>query len=130
MKLNFFSSETFPNYKRENSSPKVSFGKSGVISFNDAACTLIGIAEKSKITLAQDEEDAANWYFFIDEEHGYPLRIGYDKKGVIFNHVGMIRAFYGAFGLDIQTRQFLIAGQHTIIKGSKTKYWGIIVIPK
>ncbi len=109
---------------------RVSFGKAGTITFNYPACTLIGIKNEDKVTLAQDEGSATDWYFFKDEVNGFKLRNGYDKKGCLFNHAKMVQELVSAFGLDESiTHNFLLAGQPTIIKGDKTQYWCLLVKP-
>lgn len=111
-----------------NKNPRISFSKNGVINFNEAACQLMDLTVTDKLTLCQDEENPENWYFFKDKENGFDVRKSYDKKGVLFNHSKLTAELLKAFGLDEgMTHGFLIAGQPTIIKGDKTKYWGLIV---
>jgi hypothetical protein len=128
MKLQYFSNQTLPQTRGGgNKLAKVSFGKGGVISFNGAAAALIGLKSGDKVTLAQDEEDPKCWFFFKDKDHGYELRLGYDKKAVMFNHVHLIDSFNNCFGLSRETKQYLIGGTPTVLKGSKTEYWGVLV---
>lgn len=109
-------------------SARVSFTKSGVIQFSPSASELMGIKSGDKITLAQDEEDAHNWYFFKDSQHGFELRAGYKDAGCMFNHRGLVHELLGAFGKpEDVTHKFLIAGEPTVMKGDKTKYWGILI---
>ena len=128
MKLKTFNSETLPKQNGGGSKmPRISFNKAGAISFNQAACKLMGATEKDKLTLAQDTEDTDNWYVFIDNENGFPVRLGYDKKGCLMNHKKLVDAVVAGFELkEGITHSFKIAGQPTTVKGDKTKYWGLI----
>jgi hypothetical protein len=130
MKLNYFSEQTLPKQKGRGRRglARVTFGKKGVISFNPQACELMGIKDRDKITLAQDEEDPKNWYFFKDSQHGFEVRSGYKGRGGIFNHRTMVHEFLVAFEMDESiSHSFLIGGEPTVIAGSKTKYWGILI---
>lgn len=131
MKLIKLDQTTLPKqFGGGNKTPKVSFGKSGTVSFNAPACKLMEFEPLTKITLAQDEEARDNWYFFKDDVNGFGLRQGYDKKGCMFNHSKMVGELVGAFGMNKDiTHNFLIAGKPTMIKGDKTKYWGLIMRP-
>src|SRR6185312_5396774 len=128
MKLMYFSEQTLPKVMGGgNKRARVTFGKSGVISFNSIACQLMGVKAGTKVTLCQDEEEPRNWYFFLDPAHGFELRSGYDDRGCLFNHSGLVAAFLGAFSLDAEkTHAFPIGGEPTVLTGSKTKYWGIL----
>ncbi len=107
---------------------RVSFNKSGTISFNETACTLVGLGKETKVSLSQDEEEKDNWYFYIDAEAGFDVRTGYDKKGCLFNHSSLVKEVVAHFELpEDSTHSFLIAGKPTIVKNDKTKYWGLIV---
>jgi hypothetical protein len=99
-----------------------------VITFNKEASQLAGLSSKTKVTIAQDEEHPENWYFFIDPQHGFELRPGYKGAAAQFNHVSLRNAFLEAMGKDLGvSHSFKIAGQPTVMKGSKTQYWGILV---
>jgi hypothetical protein len=132
MKLKYFTEQTVPRSARGGgSTPKVTFSASGAISFNPAAGQLMGLKQGTKVSLAQDETEPDNWYFFIDKQNGFEVR---DAKGKawIFQHAVLVREFKQARELDIEkTIKGLIAGQPTILKGDKaeTKYWGILVKP-
>lgn len=129
MKLMYFSAQTLPKQMGRGSKlPRVAFSKSGTITFNPPACELIGLKAGDKITLAQDEEDPRNWYFFKDAQHGFELRAGYKDKGSMFNHKVMVSAFLQAFEKpEDVTHNFMIAGQPTVMKNDKIKYWGILI---
>ncbi len=131
MKLVEFNSETLPKKVGGGSKiARVSFAKAGTITFNKAASSLMELSEGDKVTLAKDEEDPDNWYFFKSET-GFPLRSGYDKTGTMFNHSILVTSFRQAFDLsDDVSHSFIIAGKPTIIKGDKTKYWGILITKK
>lgn len=110
---------------------KVTFGAKGAVSFNEAAAGLIGLKKGAKISLAQDEEDPDNWYFFLDKEHGFEVR---DVKGKywLFQHTHLVRQFMEGKGLEVgKSAKGIIAGQPTVIKGDKanTQYWGILIRP-
>lgn len=128
MKLNYFSEQTLPklNVGGKSGTPKVSFNKSGTISFNGKACELLSLKTGDKVTLAQDEDEPGNWYFFKDE-NGFAVRDGYDKKGCLFNHSVLVKTFNECFGLPAETKGYIIAGKPTKINGSKTEYWGILI---
>lgn len=129
MKLIYFSEQTLPKQMGVGIKlPRVSFNKAGLISFNKKACELIGLKAGEKVTLAQDEEDPRNWYFFKDAQHGFELRPGYKDAGCLFNHRQMTESLLQAFQkpMDI-THKFTIAGIPTVMKSDKTKYWGILI---
>lgn len=131
MKLKYFSQQTLPKVMGGgNRAARVSFAKSGTITFNEPATQLMGLKVGDKVSLSQDEEDPVNWYFFKDKEHGFEVRSAYDKKGCMFNHSKMVSAFITAVELEEGiTHSLLIAGKPTTIKGDKaqTQYWGILV---
>lgn len=131
MKLIYLSQQTCPKIMGGgNKLPRVAFNKSGTINFNGSACALMEIKPGDKVTLAQDEDDPYNWYFFKDTNHGFPVRAGYDKKGCLFNHSTMVKQMMSAINYDTEvTHNFIIAGVPTVMKGDKVKYWGIIVKP-
>ena len=128
MKLTKFNKTTLPKQWGGGASlPKISFGKSGVISFNKSACALLDIAPGDKIQLAQDEDDLANWYISKDKD-GFELRgKDFDKIGSLtFNHKTMVTSFFESFEMPVdKSRTFLISGEATTFE--KTKYWGILV---
>jgi hypothetical protein len=132
MKLKYFTEQTSPRASRGGgSTPKVTFGAKGAITFNPAAAQLMGLKKGSKLSLAQDESDPENWYFFLDKEHGFEVR---DVKGKtwLFQHTTLVRELKLSKELDLNgTIKGLIAGQPTILKGDKaeTKYWGILIRP-
>lgn len=128
MKLNYFSEQTLPKMGGGSKAAKVSFGKSGVISFNRPACELMALKAGDKVTLCQDEQEPRNWYFFKDPTHGFELRAGYKDNGCMFNHRQMVESFLRAFELatDI-SHGFKLGKEATVLTGSKTKYWGILV---
>lgn len=128
MELVYFSAQTMPRKSGGNKHSRITFSKAGAIVLNESAGKLIGLTGGGKITIAQDKNEPENWYIFLDE-NGFALRgKGDDKKGYAFNHVELVKAFIEAIGKDInESHSFLIAGQPTILKGSKTQYWGILV---
>jgi hypothetical protein len=129
MKLTYFSEQTYPKQTgRGGKLPKITFGKTGIITFNREACKLAGLTSKDKVTIAQDEEEPENWYFFKDPQHGFELRPAYEGKSAQFNHVTLSKAFLEAMGKDLAvTHNLKIAGKPTVMKGSKTEYWGILI---
>ena len=129
MKLMYFSEQTLPKQMGGGSKvSRVAFSKAGIITFNPPACELISLKAGDKVTLAQDEEDPRNWYFFKDPQHGFELRAGYKDKGCMFNHKVMVHSLLTAFGKpEDVTHNFKVAGQPTIMKNDKTKYWGILI---
>jgi len=129
MKLNTFNAITLPRQWGGATGvlPKISFGKSGVIYFNKAACSKLGLTPGEKIALAQDEDDPANWYLFKHKD-GFELRSkDFEKIGSLtFNHKTLYLSFTESFELDQSTSYtFLISGESTLIE--KTICWGILV---
>ena len=130
MKLKFFSEQTKPqDGSRERSSvPKIYITKRGVINFNKSSSQLMEIKPGNKITLAQDEEHPNEWYFFKDDLHGFFLKLGYNKQGCIFSHSSLVRELLESVGKPLDKNySFLIAGQPTMMKNDKTKYWCILI---
>jgi hypothetical protein len=133
MKLKYFSEQTLPKFGggTRNGSPKINFGKSGTITINRFAAKLMELNADDKITIAQDEDDPANWYLFKDSQHGFLVRGKKAQDGqtgdLQFNHKGLLLEICKACEIsDEQSHNFLIAGQATMIKGDKTKYWGLL----
>jgi hypothetical protein len=128
MELEYFSEQTLPKTIGGRASVnRISFNRQGLISFNRFACDMIGIKTGTKITLAQDKKDTNCWYVFIDP-NGFEVRSGYKDKGCMFNHKELVAKVIESVGLDTsKTHSFKIASVPTEIKGSKTKYWGILI---
>lgn len=128
MKLKNFNLKTLPKINAGRTQvARVTFTKYGTIAINARASTLMGLAKDTKITLSQDEDDKDNWYFYIDPDDGFPVRVGYDKKGVLFNHAGLVKEVVEYFELSRdRSHGFLLAGKPTTIKGDKTNYWCLI----
>lgn len=129
MKLTKFNSISFPKGQSggRSSSPKVSFTKTGLITFNKKAVELLGIKEGDNVSLCQDEEEPNNW-FVAKEKEGFSVRdVSGNKVGTLsFNHKELVNTFLNCFGHQVGiTHSFLLAGQPTTIE--KTKYWGILV---
>lgn len=106
----------------------ISFSKAGTITFNQPACERIGLSAGTKISIAQDEEEAANWYVFIDEANGFELRCKNPQKdkACTFNHKALCTTIIEACGLSTdETHRFLIGGEPTPL--GKTQYWGILI---
>lgn len=127
MKLITFDSETLQPQRLNKSVPKVSFGKTGIISFNKAASEKMGLTDGCKVSFAQDESQPENWYFFLDTK-GYPVRRNTTSKSTnyIFNHQKLAHTFKDAIGVSTgNTYSFIIGGQPTVLKG--VKYWGLLI---
>lgn len=89
----------------------------------------------TKVTVAQDEEQSDCWYVFKDDQHGFQLRAGYDATkqpgALMMNHKKLHTLVSAGCALNPdETHNFLIAGQPTMMKGDKTKYWGLLVKSK
>lgn len=127
MILTEFSEKTFPRTTGRGAGtvPKVSFTKVGTITFNKAACDLIGIKPNEKVSLAQDTKSAKDWYVYLDSKHGYAARLASDKKGCIIQHTGLVRKFKECFSLGDKTDVLVIAGLPTVVE--KVKYWCILI---
>jgi hypothetical protein len=128
MKLNYFSSQTVPKGYFGNSSKtaRVAFNKAGTITFNPLAQKALGLKQGTKLTLAQDEDNPRDWYFFKDDENGFELSMSSDQKYLKFGHSKLISALFEAFGFEKGTRAFDFDKVPTVMKGSKTEYWKII----
>lgn len=127
MKLNYFSSQTLPKLRGGGKTAKVSFGKSGSVLFNPSAVIVMSLKPGDKLTLAQDEDEPSCWYFFKDEQNGFEVKYHSDKKSLMFSHAQLIRTFNECFGFAKESKSHLIAGQPTVVKASKTEYWGLLV---
>ncbi|MGN6435970.1 MAG: hypothetical protein ACTHMM_05525 [Agriterribacter sp.] len=131
MKLKYFSEQTVSRAPAggPNGTAKITFSKNGGISINKTAQSLLGIGNKDKITLSQDEDEPENWYIHKDPHHGFEMRIASSGQ-LLFTHVNLVKTFKEIAELDIKkTYSFLIGGQPTMIKGDKaqTQYWGILI---
>lgn len=127
MKLTVFNQETMPKGLAgiRSGGPRITFGTKGAININEAAAELMDFKAENCISFAQDEEDPANWYVFLDKD-GYELRQLSDKKSLGFSHNQMCRAIKESLGLDTdKPARFLIAGQPNV--HNKVKYWGLII---
>lgn len=123
MKFIVFDKETFPKYRSE-SSPKITFGKSGTITLNKAAVNAIGLKVGDTIAFVQDQEEHRNWFLYQTEK-GFTLR-GKDEHSLTTNHSHFVRSFKKANSIAVdQTISFLIAGCTTTV--GKIKYWGILI---
>lgn len=131
MKLMYFSNQTLPKNEGGGriTGPRVSFGKKGMIYFNRAASSLLDLKEGNKITLAQDQEDPAGWYFFKDAQHGFELKLHSDKKGYWFSHQALRKELLSSFDKpqDIN-HNFPISAEPTVMKGDKVKYWKLLIL--
>lgn len=126
MKLTVFDSESMPRQLgRNQSQPSITFGKGGNICFNKAAVDLIELEPGSQVSFAQDKDDPACWYLFIDPKKGFPMR-SKDKNGcMMFNHQAFRLSLLNCFGLDTsETHRFMIAGVPTKI--NDILYFGIL----
>jgi hypothetical protein len=131
MKLTKFDAETAPKSLGRGSASvaAITFSKSGTISLNRPAIALLELSEGDKISLAQDEENPSDWYLYKDAENGFALRTkDYAKSNqYTFNHKALQTSFCECFSFDAETTfRFLVAGKPTVVKGDKTKYYGIL----
>lgn len=132
MKLKFYSEQTLAKKTERSGLPKINFGKSGAITLNKLAAKLVDLNDGDRITIAQDEEDACNFYIFKDQKNGFAIRSkkigGKDTRGLQFNHKGLQIHVCKACDLDeSNSNNFIVAGTPTVINGDKTKYWGLLV---
>lgn len=129
MKLILLDQTTFPQKQpsRFDSTPRISFSKYGKVIFNPAAIQLMGLSAGSKISIAQDEDNPADWYCFIDEENGFVIKEKTTKSNnvVFFSHRRLIDTFLDSLSLNTSiTHSFIIAGKPTTL--GKTKYYCIL----
>lgn len=130
MKLIYFSSQTLPKQGGGNKKPTITFGKKGMIAINAEAAKTIGLKHGDKITIAQDESTPENWYVFKDNFHGFEIRTLSDKKSFGFNHTLLVTSFRDAMELSSEKSYKLpVATEPTVMKGDKTQYFGIILLP-
>ena len=131
MKLKHFSELTVPrNSTGPQSKANITFSKTGNLSFSKGASKLIGLKEKDKITISQDEEDTDNWYIHKDPVNGFEIR-SYSNGQLAISHRSLVRKFMELADLSPdKTYKCLIGGKPTIIPGdkSKTEYWGILIL--
>lgn len=128
MQFETFTEKTLPKKSGGRSgSPRISLNKSGVIVINGVASKMMKIKAGDKLILACDKKDNKNWYVSKNPE-GYELRLGYDKKSVMFNHSLLIQKILTACDKEADvTYSFLIAGQPTLNGNDKDQYWGILI---
>lgn len=130
MKLIYFSSQTLPKQGGGNKKPTISFGKKGMISINAETSKLVGLKHGDRITIAQDESAPENWYLFKNNSYGFELRKLSDDKSLGFNHISLVSTFREAMELDdSKSHRFRMAEEPTVMKGDKTQYFGILVLP-
>jgi len=130
MKLKYYSEQTVERKNtRGSTTAKVTFSRSGQISFNKPAQEMIGLKNESKITLSQDEDSPEDWYIHIDLSHGFQLR-KLSNQQLCFSHTNLVKQFKELTELDPDaTHTMLIARQPTMMEGdkAKTKYWCILI---
>lgn len=126
MKLTVFNEENFPKQQgNHRGTPAVRFGKMCAISLNGSATEIMELKEGDRLSMAQDEDDPANWFLFKDV-NGFEVRLHTDKKTMQFNHRKLSDAIKECFGLDKDgSHRFLIGGQPTIM--GKVKYFGLLI---
>lgn len=133
MKLKYYTEQTLPKQMGGGmrAIPRVTFGAKGAIAFNKEAANLMILKKGDRLSLAQDEEDPENWYFFKDKIHGFEIREN-KANGWVFNHSTLIKQLLDSRGLEEgKTVKALIAGQPTVMKTDKagTQYWGLLIRP-
>jgi hypothetical protein len=92
MNLTVFNNETAPqgSFGRRAAVPAITIHAKGLIKLNYPAAQLIGVSEGDRVSIAQDEENPADWYITKDA-NGYELRLGTDKKSYLFNNSRLTR---------------------------------------
>lgn len=128
MNLTIFNKETMPQGTFGTGwakSPAITIGQKGLLKINYAAGELLDVKEGDRVSIAQDEENPADWYITKDP-NGYELRLGSDKKSYLFNNIALSKTIYECFELSAETKsvRWLIAGQPT--KVGKQTYFGIL----
>jgi hypothetical protein len=125
MNLTVFSAETLPQSTTTKCDPRVSFTKTGMISFNQHACDLMGLQVGDRFALTQDEDNPQDWYVFKSPA-GFPLKAKAKESGLKFNHTALRATILGCFDLDLdRTYNYGIAKTPTVL--DKVKYWGILI---
>ena len=133
MKLKEFNENTLPKqWGKAEQRPKISFAKSGNISFNRAATRLMGVVPGSKIAIGQDEDAPENWYVY-ESPKGYQLRgkSDWEKNGALcFSHQLLRKDFYKANEFTDsdneiidETKTFTLCNEPIKVKGDKTIYF-------
>jgi hypothetical protein len=127
MKLNLFSPVTFPKSEiRSNSKPSISFGKSGVISFNPAAIRLMELNAGDGIIIASDDECPSDYYVTKNSD-GYPLRLSSGTGNLIFNHKSLCEKVMTLMELEVNvTHRIMISNSPVDIEGSTSVYYGLL----
>ncbi|MDP1708275.1 MAG: hypothetical protein Q8L89_04330 [Gammaproteobacteria bacterium] len=79
----------------------ISISKAGVFTLSKPAAELLKVQEKDRIILQQDQDSPKDWYVMRDDEgDGFPLRQGYDAKGLMFNSAELRRVMLASLGKD------------------------------
>lgn len=107
---------------------RVSFAKSGKISFSKAACELMGLKKADKLSLAQDDAHPDKWYFFKDEA-GFAL-LEIKAGGILLFHKALVNEFTGSWDLDPEKSHRVTIQREPVRIGSKLsagEYWLIEV---
>ncbi len=85
----------------------IRFATKGANSISKTAAEGIGLTEKDKVAILQDNDNPEDWYLIKDKENGFPLR-EYSNGQFCFNCSAMARAIIKAFDLDTTSVSFKI----------------------
>ncbi len=128
MELVYFTEQTLPRntFRQSAITPKISFGKGGVIAFNKKACELLALKPGDRISIAQNKKEPFEWYVFKDASNGFPIRDkDFEKNGTTaFNHKELRTSFLDSLSLDVEvTYSFALDGTGTKVGGGVIPYF-------
>jgi len=131
MKLKTFNPDVLPRMTGKQTMPRLSIHlKSGMFSFNEAACKLLNVDIGDQVQIYQDEESPENWYIAKVQEDGFGLgRKGSGSKGTYFCCTALARLILASAeceDIDKTSVNIPIAGEPTKL-GKQTLY-GLLVI--
>jgi hypothetical protein len=100
--------------------------KTGRFLFNKTASELMGLKDKCKIVILQDENEPEDWYLEVVKDRGFVISSRDRQSESVFNNTVIARKIAESVGYNGRNGRMLIAGQPTII-GDRT-LWGILTI--
>ena len=126
MKLKEFNAENTMSLRSEKPSLHINT-KTGLFSFNKAACDKLGLVDGDQVTFHQDEEDPGDWYIRTlgKTGKGFALRAKENvSKGLLFNNTSMARALVFSIQDGLLSCRIPLASEAT--KDGKSTYWALM----